>query len=151
MVPIDRKWLALFMEAAYIYMGMRRFKEAKDVLEGLTAIARDSEIPWVALGGVDFCQGRFDEAIRTYKRALKQNPESLFAKAYLAEALFFAGQKSESLLLLKEVSRQEPQGPTGDFCRALLDAMDRGFDPQTLSHVKEIEAYYAKKRKEVHT
>ena len=48
-------------------------------------MAPDSEIPVVALGSVAFCEGKFKEAIRHYRKALKHNPESHFARAYLGE------------------------------------------------------------------
>lgn len=146
MVPMAREHLALLMEAGYVYLGMQRFKEAKEVFEGVAVLKPESEIPLVALAGVSFCKGKLKEAIQTYQKALKINPASLYAKAYLGESYFFDGQKPEALRLLKEVSRQEPKGPIGDFARALLEAIERGFTPETLSQVKELKEHYEKKK-----
>jgi len=148
MISMKKEHLALMMEAGYIYLGMQRFKEAKEVFEGLIALKSDSEVPLVALAGVSFCQGKLVEAIRVYRKALKLNPESIYARAYLGEALFFAKEKTEALKLLKEIDKEDPKGAVGDFSRALLEAIQKGFDPETLSQVKEVKEYYAKKKKE---
>lgn len=128
MIQIDRRNLTVVMEAGYVYMGMKRFKEAREVFDGLTAIAPDSEVPFVALGNVDFCEGRLARAIKSYNRALQIDPESVFAKVYLGEALFFSGKKDGSVKLLKEVAKKD-RGGAGDFAKALLDAIKAGFKP----------------------
>lgn len=150
MISMKKEYLALMMEAGYVYLGMQRFKEARDVFEGLTSLKPESEIPLVALAGVSFCQGKLEEAVRIYRKALKLNPASIYARAYLGEALFFAKEKGEAVKLLREVDREDPKGAVGDFSRALLDAIHKGFDPETLSQMKEVQKFYAKKRKEQH-
>lgn len=134
------------MEAGYIFLGMQRFKEAKEVFEGVAVLKPESEIPFVALGGVSFCQGKLKEAAAFYKKALQKAPESIYGKAYLGETLYFAGEKSKALALLKEVDEKEPNGPVGDFARALLDAIHKGFTPEALSQKKEIQEFYEKKK-----
>jgi tetratricopeptide (TPR) repeat protein len=145
MTTLDRENLGLMMEAGYVYLGMQRFKEARDVFEGVTSLAPESEIPLIALGSVDFCQGKFTNAIRRYKKALKLDAESLYAKAYMGEALFFRGKKAEAVKQLEEVNRLDPKGRAGDFARALLDAINKGFTPRALSGVDEIKEYVKKK------
>ena len=128
MIEIEREHLAAMMEAGYIYLGMRRFKEAHELFEGLHVLAPDSEVPVVALGNVEFCQGKVAKAIKHYRKALKVDPESAFAKIYLGEALFFSGKKDESLELIESVANED-KGGAGEFARALLDAIEAGFDP----------------------
>lgn len=147
MIAIDRSNLGVMMEAGYIYLGMQRFKEARDVFEGVISMAPDSEIPLVALGSVDFCQGKFTNAIRNYKKAIKINPEGIYAQAYMGEALFFMGKKEEALKQLEEVHKKDPSGKAGDFARALLDAIRKGWTPQALSGVDEIKEYVKNKEK----
>ncbi len=145
MVSIDREHLVLMMEAGYIYMGMQRYKEARDVFDGLTVLAPESDVPWVALGGVAFCEGNFKEAKKIYEKTLKMVPDSLYAKAYLAEALFFMKEKDAAVKLMQEVSRAD-RGAVGDFARAFLDAVNKGFDPDTLSGVKAVKEFHEKQR-----
>ncbi len=133
MIDIDRKYLVVMMEAGYVYLGMQKFKEAYQVFEGVAAMAPDSDIPLVALGGVDFCLGRFTSAIKWYKKALKLDPTSIFAKVYIGESLFFSGKKDDAVATLGEVSREDPSGGAGDFARALLDAINQGFTPKMLA------------------
>jgi tetratricopeptide (TPR) repeat protein len=129
MIELDRQHLVIMMEAGYVYLGMQRFKEAKQVFEGLCCLATDSEVPVIALGGVAFCQGDFKKAITCYKKALKIDPDSLFAKVYLGEALFFSHEKDKAIKVLSEVHEADPQGAAGDFAKSLLDAIHAGFEP----------------------
>lgn len=137
---LSREHLALMMEAGYILLGMRRFKEAEEVMEGIAVMAPDSDIPLVAVGSVDFCQGKFRTAIKNYDRALKVNPGSAFAKAYRGEALFFLGKTKEARETLEAVTRDDVGGKAAAFAKALLDAIDKGFTPGMLTGVDEVKA-----------
>ena len=127
MIHLDRKYLQVLMEAGYVYLGMRRFKEAREIFEGLVAIAPESDVPHVAIGNVDFCENKVDKAIKRYRQALKLDPASVFAKVYLGEALVFAGKKDEGVKLLSEV-KKTGQGGAAEFATA-LDAIKGGFEP----------------------
>lgn len=133
MIDIDRKHLVVMMEAGYVYLGMQKFKEAYQVFEGVASLAPDSDIPLVALGGVDFCVGKFGSAIKWYRKALKVDPNSIFAKVYIGEALFFSGEKDEAVATLQQVSNEDPGGGAGDFARALVGAINQGFTPKMLA------------------
>ncbi len=128
MIHLDRKYLQVMMEAGYVYLGMRRFKEAHEIFEGLAAIAPDSDVPLVAMGNVDFCENKVEKAIKRYEQALKLDPESIYAKVYLGEALVFAGKKEEGIELLREVKAAD-RGGAGEFATALMDALKAGFEP----------------------
>lgn len=147
MVNIDREHLGLMMEAGYVYLGMQRFKEAREVFEGVTLLAPDSGIPLIAIGSVHFCQGKFTNAIRCYKKALKVDSDNVYALAYMGEALFFMGKKDEAVKHLHSVSDMDGNGKAGDFARALLDAINKGFSPRALSGVDEVKEYVKKKGK----
>jgi len=121
------------MECGYILVGMQRFKEARQVFEGVTVLAPDSEIPMVAIGSVAFCEGKFKEAVKCYQRALKQNAGSQFARAYLGEALFFLGDTPAALVELNAVAAQDVDGKAGIFAIALRDAIGQGFTPTMLA------------------
>ena len=128
MIELSREHLGVMMEAGYIYIGMRRFKEARSLFEGLIVLAPDSDVPLVALGNVEFCEGKIPKAIKNYKQALKIDPESFFAKIYLGEALLFNGKRDDAMELIREVATAD-KGGAGEFARALLDAVKSGFDP----------------------
>ena len=136
MIGISKEHLATMMEAGYIYIGMQRYKEAKELFEGLCVIAPDSDVPLVAMGNVEFCQGKLKKAISTYQKALKKDPESVFARVYLGEALVFAGKKEEGVELLNSVAHSK--GGASDFAQALLDAIEKGFEPEKAPKIKKV-------------
>ncbi len=148
MIDIDRSSLGLMMEAGYVYLGMQRFKESRQIFEGVSVLSPDSEIPVIAVGSVDFCEGKFANAIKQYKKALKVNKESIYALAYMGEALLFMGKDKEGMKTLQEVSAKDKNGKAGDFARALMDAINKGFTPRALSGVDEIRELVKKQKKE---
>lgn len=129
MVPMQNDDLIVMMEAGYIYLGMLKFKEAKEVFEGASVLAPNSEVPLVALGSVYFAQEKFSQAISCYQRALRKNPQSPFAKSYYGEALFFQGKREEALRALQDAIDLDPEGQSGSFAQALLNAIHDGFEP----------------------
>lgn len=129
MVPLAREDLIVLMEGGYVYLRMGRFEEAREVFEGVSLLAPDTEVPLVALGSVSFSQFKYDQAIQCYKKALAVKADSVFARAYLGEALFFKGKKDEAVVELEKASSMEPNGKSGDFARALLEAIKNGFVP----------------------
>lgn len=135
MVPMPREDLIVLMEGGYIYLRMGRFEEARDVFEGVTVLAPESDVPIVATGSVFFAQMKYDQAIKSYKKALTLKPDSPLARAYLGESLFFKGKKEEATSELEKASMLDPTGKSGDFARALLDAIKKGFaPPQQIGH-----------------
>ncbi len=133
MIEVPVEDLRLMLEAGYLYMAMRRYKEAREVFEGASILAPESEVPLVALGNVSFVESKFEEAIKIYQKALKLVPTSAFAKSYLGEALFFNQKKDEATTTLEDASKMDPHGKSGDFARALLDLIRKGFDPARVS------------------
>lgn len=129
MIPMDRDDLILMMEAGYIYLGMKKFKEAKKVFEGVAVLTPKSEVPLVAIGAVYFGQLKYDQAIRMYRKALRMVPESPFAHAYLGESLFFKGEKQAAVKELNKAADLDPKGKSGDFAKTLLEAIHNGFEP----------------------
>ena len=132
-----REHLVLLLEVGYIYVGMQRFKQARQVFEGVQLLAPKSDVPVIALGGVAFCEGDFKKAIQYYQKALKIDPESIFARAYLGEALLFLGKADEAQVHLKAVQKADPQGPAGNFANSLLQALAQGFEPHKVAEGKK--------------
>lgn len=137
MISVPSEDLRIMMEAGYLYLGMQRYKDAQEVFEGVVVLAPKSEVPLVALGNVFCVQGKFDQAIKTYKKALDVEPKSAFAKSYLGEAFLFKGLEKEAVTTLEEASQLDPQGKSGDFARSLIDLIKKGFspDPETLKQL----------------
>jgi len=137
MISLDRYSLAVMVEAGFIYLGMQRFKEAKEVFEGARVLAPEDDVPVVAMGNAEFCQGNLLKAVRHYNDALKIKKDSLYAKVYLGEALFFQGKRDEAVKILKDVQKTDARGAAGGFAVALLDAIDQGFVPKMIKEGKK--------------
>jgi tetratricopeptide (TPR) repeat protein len=131
MIDVPTEDLRLMLEGGYLYLAMKRFKEAREVFEGVCALAPESDVPLVALGNLHFVESKFDQAIKTYRKALEQVPKSAFAKSYLGEALFFNKKEEEGIKVLEEASKMDPHGKSGDFARSLLDLIRKGFNPNS--------------------
>lgn len=132
MIDVPRDDLVMMLEAGYIYLAMRKFKEAREVFEGVATLAPKHDIPQVALANVYFGQAKFLESIRTLKQALKDNPGSAFAMSHLGESQLFYGKRDEAYESLRKASELEPTGKSGDFARSLIKLMDEGYDPKGL-------------------
>jgi tetratricopeptide (TPR) repeat protein len=129
MVSVEREDLVVLMEGGYLLLRMGRFDAAREVFEGVSVLAPKTEVPHVAAGSVFFAQMKYDQAVQHYKKALSLNPESAFAQAYLGESLYFKGKKEEAVLALEKASQLDPNGKSGDFARALLEAIKNGYAP----------------------
>lgn len=152
MIDVARDDIVVMLEAGYVYLAMRKFKEAKEVFEGLTLLAKKHEVPLVGLANVYFAQGKFMESVRTLKQAVKANGESAFAWAYLGESQLFYGKYDDARECLNKASELEPEGKSGEFARSLLNLMEQGYDPVKLrkdfkAKVKEIEKEQKEKAK----
>lgn len=135
-IDIKRDDLRLLLEAGYIYLAMGRFKEARDVFEGIHVLTPEHEVPVVALANVLFAQRKFLPAIRTLKEAIKLNDQSAFAHAHLGEALLFYGKKSEAIAMLDRAQQLEPKGRAGEFARSLKELIQMGYDPVQLKQAQ---------------
>lgn len=137
MIDVPRDDLVIMLEAGYIYLAMKRFKEAKTVFEGVSTLAPRHDIPQVAVANVYFAQGKFLESIRTLKQALKDNAKSAFAWSHLGESQLFYGKRDEALESLGKASEIEPGGKSGDFARSLTNLIKQGYDPKKIKKAHE--------------
>lgn len=132
MIDVPRDDLVLMLETGYIYLAMGKFVQAREVFEGIAALAPKHEVPVVAQGLVLFAQKKFLPAIRLHKEAVALNPKSAFAHAHLGEAYLFSGKREEARKSLDKASELEPNGKAGEFARGLKQLMEKGYDPTQL-------------------
>lgn len=132
MIDVSRDDIIVMLEAGYIYLAMKKFKEAQTIFEGVCELAPKNDVPQVAVGNVYFARGKYLEAIRKIKQAIKDNPSSAFAYSHLGEAQFFYGKKEDALKSLEKASELEPtpEGRSGEFARSLIDLINMGYDPE---------------------
>ena len=67
-------------------------------------------------------QGRNDEAIRAYKRALQLTPNSVEALNKLGDAYYYSGRFGEAIDAYKQAARIRPEQPEAYYNLALAYA-----------------------------
>lgn len=126
LVDVPQPEAALLLEAGYLYMEMGKHKDAEDVFAGVVALLPHSDVPLVALGNLEFSQGRFQRALTHHTAALKIKPGSALAQAHVGEALLWLKKTDEGLKALKKAIEMEPLGMPAQFAKALLEAHAAG-------------------------
>jgi tetratricopeptide (TPR) repeat protein len=123
-IRVSSEELSLLMEAGFIYRYSKRFREARDIFEGVRALRPENEIPEIALGIVSFEAGDFADAIRHYQRAIEINARSAYAYAHLGEAQLFRNDSANARVSLKRALELDPKGEFGHLARSLLAFLD---------------------------
>lgn len=126
LVPVPQGEVALLLEAGYLFMEMRKFKEADEIFTGVAALVPHSEVPLICLGNLAFSQGRYDRALKFHKDALARAPENALAQAHVGEALLFMKKREEAKAALEKAIALEPEGDAATFANSLLDAAAAG-------------------------
>ncbi|MCW5964406.1 MAG: tetratricopeptide repeat protein [Bryobacterales bacterium] len=117
---ISNEELAVILEAGFIYRDAGRYDHARDIFQGVRALAPGSEVPEVGLGTLAFQQGEFGQAARHYHRALERNPQSAWAHAHLGELALFSKDKEKARDHLRTALELDPAGEFGRMARDLL-------------------------------
>lgn len=126
LIELPQPEAALLLEAGYLFMEMGKHKHAEDVFVGVAALLPHSDVPLVALGNLEFAQGRFQRALKCHQEALKLKPTSALAQAHLGEALLWLKKTDEGKKALQKAMELEPGGMPATFAKALLDAHAAG-------------------------
>jgi tetratricopeptide (TPR) repeat protein len=112
---------ALLMEAGVIYRDSGRYRQAREVFEGLRALFGAYDAAEVALGTVAFAERDIDGAIAHYGKALELNPRSAFAWAHLAQALIFKREKETAYRYCRKALELDPHGTCREFARRIME------------------------------
>lgn len=126
LIDVPKPEVQLLLEAGYLYLEMGKPKEAEEVFAGVAALLPESDVPLVALGNLEFAQGRYQRALKHHQDALKARPDSAVAQAHVGEALLWLKKTKEGLMALDKALAMDPSGPAGKFARALKEAHDDG-------------------------
>lgn len=129
LVPVSRQQAMLMLEAAYLWMDMGKFDEARDVLSGAATLMPRSEVPQLGLGTLEFNQGRHDKALQAFRRAQQLAPRSALPRAHCGETLLFMGKVNEAMKELKSALELEPGSDGAKFAQSLIDAKEAGALP----------------------
>jgi tetratricopeptide (TPR) repeat protein len=122
-VDVPQAEIALLLESGHLLMEMQKFKEAEEIFAGVAALVPHADVPLVCLGNLAFARGQKDRALRFHKEALQRQPESALALAHKGEVLIFMKKLGDAKADLERAAALDPEGPSGDFARSLLDAL----------------------------
>jgi len=116
------KELTLMMEAGYVYRYAGKFREAREIFQGVRAMLTKTDAVEIALAGVALDEKKLDEAEAHCRRALEVNPGSAAAYNQLAEVLLLQNDNAGAQKSLKRSIELSPNGPSAALAKALMKA-----------------------------
>jgi tetratricopeptide (TPR) repeat protein len=119
-VQVPVKEVKLMLEAGCVYRYARRFREARDIFQGVRALLPAREVADLALAGVSMDEGKLDEAEAHCQHALELNRASAAAYAQLAEIQLLQNNSARARQSLQKSMEVSPNGPTAALSRTLL-------------------------------
>lgn len=129
LVSMSKQQAMLMLEAAYLWMDLGKFDNARELLSGATLLMPKSEVPQLALGSLEFNQGHFDKALQVFRRAQQLAPRASLPRAHCGETLLFLGKVNEAMKELKSALELEPKSDGARFAEALIAAKETGALP----------------------
>lgn len=114
------KEIRLMLEAGCVYRYARRFREARDIFQGVRALLPTREVADLALAGVSMDEGKLDEAEAHCRQALELNRASAAAYAQLAEIQLLRKNNAGARQSLQKSMEISPNGPTAALSKTLL-------------------------------
>jgi hypothetical protein len=119
-VEIPTKEIALMMEVGHLCRYARRFREARDIFQGVGTLLRVRDTANLALAAVAFDEQKFDEVNTLCRRVLNNDRRNVSAYAQLAELHISRNEMADALNLLKVARDLRPTEPVASFVNALL-------------------------------
>lgn len=108
------------MEVGHLCRYARRFREARDIFQGVGTLLRGRDTADLALAAVAFDEQKFDEAETLCRRVLNNDRRNVSAYAQLAELQISRNEMADALNLLKVARDLRPVEPVASFVNALL-------------------------------
>jgi tetratricopeptide (TPR) repeat protein len=120
-MQVAAKEIALLMEAGHICRYARRFREAREIFQGVAALLPVRETADLALAAVACNEHKFDEAEKLCRSVLQLNARSVAAYAQLAEILIARGDYASVTATLKTAQNLRP----GEAMLSLVRSLQR--------------------------
>jgi predicted Zn-dependent protease len=118
-VKIPTKEIALMMEVGHLCRYARRFREARDIFQGVGTLLRVRDTADLALAAVAFDEQKFDEAETLCRRVLNNDRRNVSAYTQLAELYICRNEMADALNLLKVARDLRPAEPVASFVNSL--------------------------------
>jgi uncharacterized protein HemY len=118
-MQVSAKEIALMMEVGHLCRYARRFREARDIFQGVGAFLRVRDTADLALAAVAFDEQKFDEAEMLCRRVLGNDSRSVAAYTQLAEIHINRGEITGARSILKTARELRPAEPLASLVSAL--------------------------------
>jgi|SRR5215470_3339201 len=112
--------IKLMLEAGCVYRYAKRYREARDIFQGVRVLLPTREIGDLALAGVSMDEGKLNEAETHCLRALELNRASAAAYAQLGEIQLRQNNSTGARQSLQKSMEISPRGPTAAWATTLL-------------------------------
>lgn len=129
LVPMSKQQAMLMLEAAYLWMDLGNFDNARELLSGAAVLMPKSAVPQLVLGTLEFNQGHYEKALQVFRRAQNLAPRESWPRAHCGETLLFLGKVNEAMKELKKAIELEPESDGARFAEALIAAKEIGALP----------------------
>jgi hypothetical protein len=121
-MDVDSKSLQLLMELGFLAGGYGYMHEAEVIFEGLKAIRPENESPLIGLAFARMNNNQMEDSIRILEtEALRVNPNSDLARAFLGFALKLTGRVEQSHVLLKQVVERNRDQAAVNMAKGILE------------------------------
>lgn len=117
-MPVDG--LKILLECSQLYLRLGLFRQSKEILEGILAVEPNLAVAYVFLGNCLVAEGKQNEAIFFYRKAIDIEPNNNFALVNLAEALLMLKRGKEAFEILEKVNLAN-DGCNSNLAKALIE------------------------------
>ena len=118
-MKIPAKEIALMMEVGHLCRYARRFREARDIFQGVGTLLHVRDIAQVALAAVAFDEHKFEEAEALCRRVLNNDKRNVSAYTQLAEIHISRNELADARNALKMARDLRPEEPVASLVNAL--------------------------------
>ncbi len=103
---------------ADILSGLKRYDEAKAVLDKLAATKEHRVVALLALGRIELSQGNYTAAAKTYNTLIKEAPDNAEAVEGYIQALVLGKKPKEALSFTEQRAQSRPDDPMAAYLYA---------------------------------
>ena len=122
---LDNEFVArLMLEIGFVLREAKRFDEAHELFLGFAELHPNLAMPLVALGTVELQRGNFEAALQLCDKAVRIQPNSLYARLHRGEALLFLQRRAEAEQELTEIIARNPSSVYAQTSQTLLETAD---------------------------
>ena len=124
-----------FLRLKQITAADEEFRKAIDVYQQRVNGKPDDASAHVALGDISFEVQRYDEAEKSYRRALELSPQEFSTFRYLASALQNQGKKEEAVRYYQEYLRSNPDAKSKEDVDSTVKWLESTPPPTLFGHL----------------